>query len=361
MPRRMISISKPSEKNLESILKLNLEELLEALNSKMNDNSVVVVNGYAHSTRKRWLLNEARLDHLQQLNNLVVKINALIKSVVEGTKDKYKYKIGFFNWDVWPSDGVRGQFCDSSSSGEYPDSKQPDMQFFKIDTRSWNQDGHVTARIMTQRDTLHTTYSIEPPWVKELFEKDRQRAALDDTYNSLLYFCDGVVEGDDKVNGWTYMKWFDEGTLGETEFRVPLGTDGTGSTGWRVAEFKDSMRRIMHRCNGNDKENPMNWKFGGEWKRGRFMYRINPKRDNWPWPVHKKAWGSCEVWYHGWWSSYVIKGKGWATNNWGQKEDGLLDKAKHCIGGGLTMWRFKYFDKAVREAGGFTNGCGGND
>lgn len=437
------------------------------------------------------------IDRRKSFNNLVVKINALIKSVVEGAKDKYKYKIGFSNWDVWPSDGVRGQFCDPSSSGEYPDPKQPDLQFFKMDTRPWKQDGHVPSRMITRRDALYATYSNESIWVQELFEKDRQRAALDDIYNSLLYvsadpraearhvldrrnpsppqcpgdkpdveiqppsiglpnfigknfhpnelghytiasfalqtlidlraevldveaptcqkineftcwqtggshkytsepflsqhkdeFCDGVTEGDDKVNGWTYTRWFGEGTPDETEFRVLLGTDGTGSTDWSVAECKDSMRRITHGCDGNDKENPMNWKFGGEWKRGRFTYQINPKRDNRPWPVPKEAWGSCEGWYHGWWSSYVIKGKGWATNDWGQKEDGLLDKAKGCIGGGLTMWRFKYFDKAdengnewqadfntpiwvrgrcfgnnkaVREAGGFTNGCGGND
>jgi hypothetical protein len=40
----VISIAK---NNLESILKPNIEQLLDALEEKMNDDSIVVFNGYA--------------------------------------------------------------------------------------------------------------------------------------------------------------------------------------------------------------------------------------------------------------------------------------------------------------------------
>lgn len=43
-----------AQKNLDNILKGNLEQLLEALNDKMNDNSIVVFNGYAQFVRDRF-------------------------------------------------------------------------------------------------------------------------------------------------------------------------------------------------------------------------------------------------------------------------------------------------------------------
>jgi hypothetical protein len=426
------------------------------------------------------------VDRRKTFNSLVVKINDLIKGIVDDAKDKYKYKIGFSNWDVWPRKGVAGQFCDPSSSGEYPDPKQPDLQFFKPDTRKGGSE-------LKRRDARYALYSNETMWDVEVVERERRRKALDDIYNSLLYhsanpqaearhlldrrnpsppkcpgdtdaeiqppsiglpntiaknfhpnelghytiaswalqtlidlraevldvtppscepedkftcwqgtgskkyaaepflndqvddFCDGVDAGDE-VNGWSDSDTFGKDTPDETEFKVTLLKDGVGDSEFSKSECKDSIDRIINSCDGNDDDNPMNWKFGGEWQRGRFVYQVNPKRDNRPWPVIQEPWGSCKGWYHGVWSSYVIKGKGWATNDWGQ--DTLLPSAKDCIGGGLTLWKFKYYDepdedgnewqadfdtpiwvrsrcfknnKAVKEAGGYTDGCGGND
>lgn len=128
-----------AQNNLDKILKTNLEQLLDALNDKMADNGIVIFNSYAQffnienedcSTKQDWtLLNllgqtplTLTIDRRKSFNNLVVQINDVIKSVVDGAKDKsYKYKIGFSNWDSWASQGVAGQFCDPSSSGEYPD------------------------------------------------------------------------------------------------------------------------------------------------------------------------------------------------------------------------------------------------
>lgn len=427
------------------------------------------------------------VERRKTFNDLVVKINDLIKDVVDNAKDKkYKYKIGFSNWDIWPRKGVPGQFCDPSSSGEYPDPKQPDLQFFKPDTTGRGSE-------LKRRDMRHALLSNDTMWHIQNAEEQRHRKTLDDIYNSLLYrsanpraearhlldrsnpsppkcpgdtddeiqppsiglpnsiaknfhpnelghytiaswalqtlidlradvlgvdppscepvdkftcwqdegwrgyaaepflndqiddFCDGVDSGDE-VNGWHYSDTFGEGTPDEVEFEVKLSRDGVGRSEYEASECKDSMDRIINGCDGDDPDNPMDWKFGGEWQRGRFVYQVNPKRENRPWPVIQEPWGSCEGWYHGVWSSYVIKGQGWATNDWGQ--DTLEPSASDCIGGGLTLWRFKYFDepdedgnewqadfdtpiwvrsrcfknnKAVKEAGGYTDGCGGND
>ncbi|KAL8911338.1 MAG: hypothetical protein Q9171_003465 [Xanthocarpia ochracea] len=45
-----------------------------------------------------------------------------------------KYKIASADWNVWPREGVSGQYCVPQSTGRYPDPQQPDLQFFKPDT-----------------------------------------------------------------------------------------------------------------------------------------------------------------------------------------------------------------------------------
>ncbi|KAK4143162.1 SGNH hydrolase-type esterase domain-containing protein [Dichotomopilus funicola] len=496
-----------AQNNLDKILKGNLELLLDALEDKMNDDSVVVFNGYAQffntenedcADNQDWtlfnLLNKDALKltvkRRKTFNDLVVQINDIIKEVVDDAKDKYKYKIGFSNWDLWPREGVDGQFCDPASTGEYPDPDQPELQFFKPDTRI-----DLTGELRKRDGTLERMYSNETLWNIERENRDRSARVKRNIYNSLLMhspnpqaearhllqnradkpsrancpddedvdiqpasiglpnsiaknfhpnelghytiaswalqtvidlraevldvpppscepvdkftcwqdtdwkgyanepflndqyedFCDDVETGDE-FDGWTYDDTFAEDTPDETQFKVTLEKDGAGSAEYSKAECKDSMSRIINGCDGNDPDNPMDWKFGGEWKRGRFTYQVNPQRENRPWPPPKETSGNCKGWYHGVWSSYVIKGQGWATNDWGQ--DTLEPAASDCIGGGLTLWRFKYFDepdedgmewqadfntpiwvrsrcfknnKAVKEAGGYTDGCGGND
>jgi hypothetical protein len=77
------------------------------------------------------------LSRRKTFNDLVVKINAVIKQAVEdiAADDSITYKIGFANWDPWVYSGVSGQFCAPESTGEYPDDKQNDLQFFKLNTK----------------------------------------------------------------------------------------------------------------------------------------------------------------------------------------------------------------------------------
>ena len=147
------SVISVAQKNIDTILKGNMKQVLQALGSKMNDKGIVIYNGYAqffntdkddNCSDQDWTLIPAlgaslplTLARRKKFNNLVVQINDAIKSTVSDiAKDSsIKYTIGFSNWDPWVYKGVSGQFCDPKSTGEYPDSAQPDLQFFKPDTK----------------------------------------------------------------------------------------------------------------------------------------------------------------------------------------------------------------------------------
>lgn len=149
-------IDKATE-NIQTILKPNLKQILVALNDKMTKDGIVVYNGYAQFFNtetnacaedqdwafSRWLPTywfktglTLSIERRKKFNNLVVAINKAIRSVIADLeKDgSLGYKIGFSNWDPWVRDGVKGQMCDPSSSGKYPDPDQPDLQFFKPST-----------------------------------------------------------------------------------------------------------------------------------------------------------------------------------------------------------------------------------
>ncbi|KAI4591931.1 hypothetical protein KJ359_012062 [Pestalotiopsis sp. 9143b] len=488
-----------AQDNIQSILKGNIQELMDALNEKMNDEGVVIYNGYAQFFNTEtedcatepwayatlWPGNSGlTIDRRNVFNDLVVQINNIIKDVVDeaASNSDYKWKIGFSNWDPWVRDGVNGQMCDPDGSGDYPDPEQPDLQFFKPDTSVSDDDIDLKKRheeygplaekrraalAEVERRNLQTELynsllfnsvnpraeakhkldrrspsppkcpgdtddEIQPPgiglpdWVGKNFHPneaghytmasfalqtmvDTRAAVLDlespscdpqdeftcwQTQGSKAYaspdrlnedykdFCDSVSRPTGQ-SGWDFTKKYHEGTPDETTLLISLA--GT-STNFDKNECLDSFSAIINNCDGNDANNPMNWKFGGQYKRGDYTYQVDPQRDTRHWPVPTEAGGSCKGSYLGTYSTYSIKGYGWSSYDWGQKT--LLPSAKGCIGGGLTLWDFEYFDSAdddgnewkatfntaiwVRQrcfnnnkvqfaAGGFTNGCGGND
>ncbi|KAJ1338606.1 Alpha-galactosyl-binding fungal lectin [Microdochium nivale] len=148
--------------NIGTILKPNIKMVLLALNDKMADNSVVVVNGYAqfwnteneeYCTKKQawakpalltrhWLASPNPLDVAlrKRLNSLVIGINNAIKEVIRDVQQNsnVKYKLGFADWGRRVNGGVREQYCGPNSSDTYLDKSQPDQQFFKSDTTIWN-------------------------------------------------------------------------------------------------------------------------------------------------------------------------------------------------------------------------------
>lgn len=506
-----------AQQNLDNILKDNLLQLMEALDSKMNDDGIVIFNGYAQffntenddcATNQDWTLlalgsDPLRLtvDRRKTFNDLVVQINAIIKSVVEETaaNDDYKWKIGFSNWDVWPQEGVAGQMCDPSSTGSYPDSSQPNLQFFKPNTHIASDTGDLKIRssdgstwydlntaanetmarnraaydqvmqhnrdvalynsillnsVNPQAEVLHRldARAPSPPGcpgdddsptgqtrgsgipipnsIGKLFHPNELghytiaswalQTAMDlraevlgvdspecspvdkftcyQTTGSKAYtdgsqlndkykdFCNGATEPS-SIAGWKsgYSQTYFSGTVDEVEFWVGFSADATDSIEYDADECIDSMDRVINSCDGNDPKNPMDWKFGGEWQRGGWVYRVSPQRTNRPWPVIQSSHGSCEGWYKFLWGSYEIEGAGFSSYDNG---DGLQQAAKDCVGGGITKFSFTYYDeptsdgyewkatfrtpiwsrarcfnnnKVVFKVGGFTNGCGGND
>ncbi|QPG94431.1 hypothetical protein C2857_006035 [Epichloe festucae Fl1] len=88
-----------------------------------------------HSTRDRLT---CRSSYRKHFNELVTSINRVIEDVVNDvTKNsKVKYKVGYSDWSEWaPLSDVHGQCCDPKSSGAYPDDSQPNLMFFKPQTR----------------------------------------------------------------------------------------------------------------------------------------------------------------------------------------------------------------------------------
>lgn len=153
-----------AQDNIDTILKDNIKQVIEALDDKMNEDSIVVVNGYAHffNTDKDddcggqdWRLFPPlgtalplTLARRKKFNDLVVQINSVIKDIVEdiASNSNTKFTIGFSNWEPWVYSGVLGQFCDPSSTGEYPDSKQEDLQFFKRQYHARRKFGRAEAQ-----------------------------------------------------------------------------------------------------------------------------------------------------------------------------------------------------------------------
>lgn len=483
--------------NIDTILKPNIRQILSALNSKMRKDSVVVYNGYAQffntdndvcTNDENWTLKfvwfvrglKLTIDRRKKFNDLVIGINAAIRDVVKEFSEKgnLNYKIAMANWDRWPREGVNGQFCHPSSSGRYPDTKQPDLQFFKEDTyvapilhdelkrralqgdpeeeakfQSWlkaaqeeniydtllfksvspraealhklnprapappdcpgdknfdataglglpdtfgklfhpNELGHATIAsyaLQTVMDLRAAVIGVEPPacTIDSIFschQKSGSKAyahpdQLNENYKD---FCKNVVVPDN-TKGWNYKRTYFPGTPDEQMFRISL----SDAMIYSEKECLDSMDRLINGCDGNDDKNPMNWKFGGIWKRGEYTYEVAPQKTTRPWPVIQQPRGSCDGRYWVTHSSYSIFGAGFSGFDYGQQT--ILPSVKGCLGLGVSDWKFQYFDrpwskgeyeweatfntpiwvisrcfknnKAVSAAGGWTNGCGGD-
>ncbi|XP_014562015.1 hypothetical protein COCVIDRAFT_11367 [Bipolaris victoriae FI3] len=492
-----------AQENIDTILKSNLKQILLALNDKMAEDGVVVYNGYSQffntenddcATKQSWAFSRwlpkywfktaltLTTARRERFNKLVLAINNAIRDVIYILRDEesIKYQIGFSNWDPWVRDGVKGQMCDPSSSGKYPDSDQPDLQFFKpsTDLASWEHDElrkrqedikqmHENGTLPSNKDTIDPSIYNSILWKSpspgaEVIHKLNKRApappgcpgdndwfdptlglGLPDSFGKLFHpnelghetiasfalakgidlrakvlgqdsetcavtdefkcwqkegrkgyvtgdrmnesiekFCGTDVNAPDHEVGWRREFTYYPGTLDEHTFVLQLGQDAGD---FKKDDCIESFQRIVHSCDGNDPENPLNWKFGGRWRRDDYTYEINVKRDNRPWPV-KATYGSCNGDYKFLWSYYEIRGAGFSSWDYGQET--ILDQTRKCLGLGVHEWGFSYFDepdengyewfasfrtpvwvkarcfannKVVMASGGFTNGCSGSD
>lgn len=164
-------------------------------------------------------------------------------------------------------------------------------------------------------------------------------ARLDVNYRD---FCNSVTVPGNTVN-WRFAKTYHPGTPEEVEFVLQLSK---GAATYDKAACLESLDRVINSCDGNDPENPMNWKFGGKWVRGGYSWEIHPKKDR---ELHKRPDGSCQGWYKWALSAYTIYGKGWAGWDWGQET--LLPNARSCVANSLTRWEFGYFDNPAEHDG----------
>lgn len=196
-------------------------------------------------------------------------------------------------------------------------------------------------------------------------------------------FCDAVDNGHPtNTLNWSFRKTYHPGTQDEHEMYIQLSNDAST---FDKQQCLDSFSGIINGCDGNDPNNPLDFKFGGSYVHGDYEYQVNPKHDR---TLIKAMTGDCNGNYKGLWGSYTLRGDGWASSDFGQNT--LLPSAKSCVGGGITGWSFNYCldgdldcggyewkatfrtpiwvrarcfnnDKVQRGAGGSTNGAGWGD
>lgn len=164
---------------------------------------------------------------------------------------------------------------------------------------------------------------------------------LDKNYKD---FCDNVDVPKNTVN-WSFNKKYHEKTPEEHDFYIKLSN---GASKFDKDQCRESFDRIINSCDGNDPNNPLNFKFGGRWVRGDYTFEINPKWDR---ALVTRMDGECNSHYKFWYSDYDISGIGWST--WDAGQQTILPAIKGCLGLGVTKWNFQYCQK--RED------CGGYD
>ena len=105
------------------------------------------------------------------------------------------------------------------------------------------------------------------------------------------------------IYGWEVRRRYKQGTPDETEF-VFRASDLTKE--FDKEDCKNGLpKKIIHGCDANDPDNPMNWKWGGRYKKGEWT----PTREGRAWPAPKEVRGWCGGRYHLVCSDYIIKGK----------------------------------------------------
>lgn len=202
-----------AQENIDTILKPNIQFILDALDDKMNKDSILVYNGYApffntdnedcsDTNKQQWAIREwwwinywfstplpLNIARRKQFNKLVENINKALKEVVDANDGQKPYRIAFSDWSEWPS-LVDGQMCSPRSDGHYPDKNQPEMQFFKPNTY-WQSDPLVHD--MLKRDIDNSTLSARDLAERDGIEQDyfremrRRYPNNEDVYDSLIY------------------------------------------------------------------------------------------------------------------------------------------------------------------------------
>ncbi|KAH8423011.1 uncharacterized protein LDX57_000767 [Aspergillus melleus] len=137
--------------NLEHLLAGNIRSVLSRLDGYVRPGGPVLYVLYAEffyadsnscGLNQDWTLGRLgealplTKDRRRKFNDLVVRTNEVIQKAIDDVvkQDNLRYRIRTVNWNEFPKQGVRGQFCTPGTKGIYPDPGQPDLQFFKTNT-----------------------------------------------------------------------------------------------------------------------------------------------------------------------------------------------------------------------------------
>lgn len=103
---------------------------------------------------------------------------------------------------------------------------------------------------------------------------------------------------------WRRSKVSHEGTPDEMEFILDGGMVDTVNRQECVGAFT----KIVHGCDAEYSDNPMNWKFGGLWNKGEYSYDLSPRRTR-KMPPMTVPNGQCKGKYKFFFSDFEMYGK----------------------------------------------------
>ncbi|KAI1409240.1 hypothetical protein F5Y13DRAFT_203653 [Hypoxylon sp. FL1857] len=167
--------------------------------------------------------------------------------------------------------------------------------------------------------------------------------SADTLAGNIKAFCQtAVAQGVQDKDSGSVFRNYNHGTLDEVDISVdwPSGV----KIPFDETECNRQLKATSDNCDGNDPANPMNWKGGGTTTITstnpdlKVLYHITPKSARQALP--NKPGGSCDVQYKFIYDEFWIWGNGYATSDFGQSGNGLLQQLKGCDG--LTGWNFNY-------------------
>ena len=157
-------------------------------------------------------------------------------------------------------------------------------------------------------------------------------------------FCDKMDFPSSNQVEWKGEKQYQKDYPEEHWLRVTI--KGSPAQSLDRAFCKESFDHLINRCDGNDSENPMNWKFGGKYIRGDFTFELEP---TWARPMVVRMDGECNS--HYWFDSatYDMVGSGWALN--AQDVYNMQNVLGSCSF--TYQWKFEYCREDRSKCHGF--------
>ncbi|KAF2840123.1 hypothetical protein M501DRAFT_1015201 [Patellaria atrata CBS 101060] len=143
----------------------------------------------------------------------------------------------------------------------------------------------------------------------------------------ILDFCgQAAAQGVQDVDSGSIDRTYHQGTPSE----VHVAIDWPSGSSWtpNQDECISWMNHVSDDCDGNDPNNPMNWKGGGTIQLGEVTYRISPVAPRHPFP--KAVGGHIECSGLKFW----LSGNGWANIDWGKR---IFDEFNGCLGSGYDF------------------------